>query len=384
MHGKLSTSFTGKIAALLVILLAVVLTSSGCVEGLRPLGWSGGMISEDTLFIGSQEGRVVAINTVDESRQWSEPMISEKQGGLSCIPQFGGSCTSSAASGVAIYGTPAVSGDLVYVGGYNGKMYAFTVSSLEIRWVYPRIDNLQPIIGGAVVDQGKVYFGNADGKVYALDAATGDKQWEFETKDKIWATPAIAGNTLFIGSFDHKLYALDITDGSLKWEFETEGGIASTPLIHEDTVYIGSFDRNLYALNTVNGNLKWKFMGENWFWAKPVVSNNTIYTGCLDSKVYVLNSNNGDKITEFDLGSPVSSSPIMVNNSIIVASQKGVIYALDTGSHELKQISDIEEKVYGPISAHDGIIYIHTQDLTLHRVNAATGVMFTTISLKSK
>jgi len=374
---------SGKILLLLVILLMVGLTSLGCVRGLQPIGWSGGTVSGGTLFVGSKEGRLVAVNIADESRQWSESLRAKPTGGFGCAPPGGGGCA-AAPAGVAIYGTPAVSGDLVYIGGYNGKIYAFNSSSLATRWIYPREGNLQPIVGGLVVAQGKVYFSCSDGKVYALDAATGDRQWEFETGDKIWSTPAIDGNTLFIGSFDNKLYALDATDGSQKWAFKTGGAIVSTPLVHDNTVYIGSFDRYLYAVDAIDGSLRWKFMSENWFWAKPVAYNNTVYAGSLDGKVYALDVRNADKVAEFNLESPISSSPVVVNSSIIFATQEGVIYSIDTGSNELKRLADIEAEVYGPLYASEGVVYIHTQDLTLRRVNANTGAILMPISLTSK
>ena len=385
MWFRYNRGLLGKTLFLLVILLMVGLTSLGCVRGLQSVGWSGGAVSGGTLFVGSKEGRLVAVNIADESRQWSEPLkASTPAGGFGCAPAAGGGGCATAPAGVAIYGTPAASGDLVYIGGYNGKIYAFHSSSLATRWVYPREGNLEPIVGGLVVAQGKVYFGCSDGKVYALDAATGDKQWEFETGDKIWSTPAIDGDTLFIGSFDNKLYALSATDGSQRWEFKTGGAIVSTALVQDNTVYIGSFDRYLYAVNAIDGSLRWKFMGENWFWTKPIAYDNTVYAGCLDGKVYALQASSGGKVAEFTLESPVSSSPVMVDSSIIFASQKGVIYSLDTGSSELKRLIDIEEAVYGPLCASEGVVYIHTQNLTLHRVNANTGAILTPISLKSK
>ncbi len=375
---------TGRLLILVVMLLVIGLTGFGCVQGLQSTGWSGGVVSDGTLFVGSKEGRLVAVNTADESRQWSEALKdTKKSGGFGCAPSFGGGC-GTGSSGVAIYGTPVVSGDLVYIGGYNGKIYAFTSSSLSTRWVYPREDNLEPLVGGLAVAQGRVYFGASDGKIYALDAATGDLLWDFETGDKIWGAPVISDDILYIGSFDKKLYALSTADGSKKWEFATTGAIISTPLVHDGTVYIGSFDRHMYAVNAADGSMKWEFMGENWFWAKPAVYGNTIYTACLDNKVYALRADTGNKVTEFEMGSPVSSSPVVVDSSIIFASRDGVVYSVDAGSNELKQLTDIEEDVYGPLCLSEGIVYIHTQDLTIHRINADTGAVLRPISLESK
>ena len=238
MYIKRSKRLTVKIWLLLVMLVMVGLVSAGCVKGLQPIGWSGGAISDGTLFVGSKEGRLVAVNLVDEGRQWAEPLkaASQASGLFGCAPVTAGGC-GAGASGVAIYGTPAVSEDLVYISGYNGKVYAYNASSLEMRWVYPREGNLEPIVGGVVVANDKVYFGCSDGTVYTLDAATGDKLREFETGDKIWGTPAIADDTLYIGSFDKKLYALDINTGKEKWSqpFETEGSVIATPLVYQDT-----------------------------------------------------------------------------------------------------------------------------------------------------
>ncbi|MFC2065504.1 PQQ-binding-like beta-propeller repeat protein [Chloroflexota bacterium] len=384
MYFKRGKRLKAKILILLVILIMVGLTSAGCIKGLQPIGWSGGEVSDGTLFVGSKEGKLVAINLADDSRQWSEPLKSSAPtGGFGCLPAGGEGC-SAAPSGVAIYGTPAVSGDLVYIGGYNGKIYAYNASSLVARWVYPREGNLKPIVGGLLVAQGKVYFGGSDGKVYALDAATGDKLWEFDTGDKIWSAPAVEGDTLFVGSYDNKLYALNAADGSKEWEFEAEGAMASSPLVHDNTVFIGSFDRHLYAFNADDGTIRWKFMGENWFWAKPAIYNNTVYAACLDGKVYALKADSGGKITEFDLGSPVSSSPAVVDSSLVFASREGMVYSIDTGSNKLKRLADIESDIYGPLYASEGIVYAHTQDLTLHRINADTGAKLMSISLKSK
>jgi len=358
----------GKILLLLVILLVGGLTIFGCTgTRAQPKGWSGGTIADGTLLLGSMEGKIVALDTSTGNSLWEVQLKASSQAsrGFSCAP---GSTT------VAIYGTPIVEGDLVYVGGYNGKIYAINLNKGVERWVYPREDYLQPIIGGVVVSQGKVYYGGSDGKVYALDAATGDREWEFQTGDKIWSTPAIGSDTLYVSSFDKKLYALSATDGSKKWEFQTEGAIASTPLVYNDTVYIGSFDRYLYAIDANDGSLKWKFMANNWFWARPVVYNNVIYAGCLDGNVYVLDAGSGNEFVDaIELGSPISSSPVLVDSSIIVASEEGKVYSIDTGDNQKNELKDLEEKIYAPLGDSEGTVYIHTEKDALYALELKTG-----------
>jgi len=386
MKGKKRISL---LVLLLVVILAIGLVTIGCVSGLTPIGWSGGTVSSGTLFVGSNEGRLVAINLADGSRLWSDQLKAVSQPGLfGCSPAMGGGGCGAASAGMAIYGTPVVSGELAYMAGYNGKIFACNTNNLATRWVYPRDSYLPPIVGGLVVDRGKVFFGCSSGKIdnkevngpiFALDAVTGDKLWEIATGEKIWGTPAIDGDTLYIGSFDKKLYALNTADGSKKWEFVTEGAIISTPLVHNGTIFIGSFDRNLYAVNAIDGKLKWKFMGENWFWAEPAVFNDTIYAGCLDGNIYVLKAGSGEKVKSFEVKSPVSSQPVMVGSSIIFATRQGEIFKVDTSNNEIKLLTGLEKvlkhdvTVDGPLTAYEGIVYVHTQDGALQRIDAVKG-----------
>jgi outer membrane protein assembly factor BamB len=350
-----------KVWLLLVVLLIVGVTVSGCYGRAQTVGWSGVIIADDTLFITSVDGNLIALNTSDGGSRWKEPL---------------------GTSNVAVYGTPAVAGDLVYVGGYNGKVYSISSSLGTKRQVYPVDANLQPIVSGVVVDGGRVYFGCSDGKVYALNAAELYKEWESPTGGKIWSTPVIDGETIYVGSFDKKLYALNATDGSKKWEFETGGAIVATPLVYNNTVYVGAFDRHLYAVDATSGSLRWRSEVEagKWYWAKPVAYNNVIYAPNLDGKVYILDANSGREVVgAVDLESPISSSPVVVDGRVIIASQEGGVYSLDASNNQVSLLRNVGdgEKIYAPLCASNGVIYVHTRNSkedTLYALNAQTGV----------
>ena len=380
---------TGKILFLAVLLLAVGIVSFSCVEGLTAIGWSGGAVSDNTLFIGNKQGRLVAINLANESRLSTEQLSASGTGGglFGCIPA-GGGCAGG--SGVAIYGTPTFTDELVFIAGYNGRIYAYNKDNLATRWVYPREGFMEPIVGGAVFSDGGVYFGGTDGFVYALDAETGDFRWAFSTgddngkRDKIWATPSVVDGTVYIGSTNKKVYAVNATDGTRKWDYLTEGAVTATPLVMDGTVYVGSHDRYLYALNAADGVLKWKFKGENWFWAKPVLYEGKIYAGCLDGKVYILDAASGNKLNEFNLEGPLAADPVIYENNVIFCTREGTVYSINTVQNSSRQLAVLDEgdvKVNGPLTISDGIVYIHAQDMVLRRVNADTGAILGTISL---
>lgn len=380
-----------RLLPLSILLLGVLVFSSCTAGGSVPRGWSSGTIADGTLFIGSMEGKVVALKASDGSRIWEASL--ETQGSTT-----GGFGCASAPIMVPIYGSPAVAGDLVYVGGYDGIVYAFSSNNGALRWVYPRRDHLDPIVGEPVVAQNRVYFGSSGGKIYALDAETGNLVWEFKTGGKIWSTPAIDGSTLFIGSFDKKLYAIDTTTGKEKWEkpFETEGAIVSTPLVYNNKVYIGSFDQHFYAVDATDGQQIWKFPSdngtkdkpENWFWARPVIYDNTIYAPNLDGKVYVLNAETGGEVVDaIDLGGLISSSPVVTGTLLIVATEDGAVYAFDTNTKQEKWKNDAleieKQKIYASLTTEQGVVYVHTSKGELHALNVESGAKLWSLSLKS-
>ena len=61
----------------------------------------------------------------------------------------------------------------------------------------------------AIGSDGTVYVGAFDGKLYAINGQTGDKLWEFETGSGVFSSPAIGPDgTVYVGSYDKKLYAI--------------------------------------------------------------------------------------------------------------------------------------------------------------------------------
>lgn len=369
----------GKISLLLILLL-VGLAAIGCT-GIRgsPEGGSGAAVADGTIFVAPSleqssgfscssavvDGKLVAVNAESGVQRWEVTL-----GGTATSGGFG--CSSSTTP-VAVYGSPALYEDLVYVAGYNGKVYAINADSGALRWVYPREGNIDSIVSGLVVAEDRLYFGCSDGKVYALDAATGDFQWDFATEEKIWSTPAYDSGTLYVGSFDKKLYALDAADGTQKWQFEADGAFASTPLVYDNTVYVGTIDRYFYAIDAADGSEKWHFQAEKWFWTKALAFGDTIYVGCFDNKFYAFDASSGQKIAEFDLESPIRSWPVLAGDRIIVATEAGRLYAV-TADNQLALFADLAETVYAPLALSEGVLYVYTQEQNLHALNVDSGV----------
>lgn len=377
-----------RVLPLLALMLAGILVISGCAAGGRGIaqGWAGGAVAGDVIFVGSMAGKIVALDSTN-GRILGEPVKLVAQtagGGFGCLP------TGSAA--VAVYGSPVFSDDLVFIGGYDGKVRAFLFEENRLRadprWISRQGDITGSIIGGLTVAGGRVYFGDSSGRAYALDAVDGHKLWHADIGGKVWSTPAVSDGTVFVGSFDRKLYALDGTDGSEKWAFTTEGTIVATPAVSGGMVYIASFDRHVYAVDAATGEQVWRFPQTDddplaptgWFWASPVVHDGAVYAPNLDGRVYVIDAYTGIRISDFDLEGPVSSDPVLVDDRIVVATtstnrskQESRLYSLDTADRQQTLVQDLGESVHAPLFTDGNTVYVHTMKDSLFAVDPRTG-----------
>jgi len=347
---------------LVVVVLAVVLGISGCISGITSVGWGGGAISGNTLYVGAN-GRLEAIDLVSLNTTFSQQVRAAAATSiLSCA-------CGTASAPVAIYGNPVIVNDLAYFAGYDGKIYYTYANSVNgsLRVFFPGEGAAQPkpFVGSPVYNNGALYIADSAGVVYALDAVTGGLKWSVapegkKKNQKIWATPAVDGGTLYIGSFDKKLYALNTSDGSKKWEFATEGAIMAAPLVSNGTLYFGSLDRNFYAVNAADGVEKWHISAKNWFWTQPVIVNGVMYIGALDSNVYLVNPATGAVTNTIKLDGSLASQPVVSGNNVVfVTMTGGHVWKIDTATQQSNMLVKLDYNVDGPIAGSNGFIYVH-------------------------
>ena len=374
---------------IVIALLPLILVS--CISGSAQLakGWSGTAVHDGIIYVGTLDGRVSAINSSTQNLEWSYPVtpVNTPSGGLSC---------GQTSVPTAIYGTPIVDDDLVYIGTYSGQVLALNMLARSQNLTFPQqrygewewdcpINNAKgnAIVADLLVREEAIYVSSSNGRVYSLDKEFGDLNWESkvldETHRKLWTSPVISGDNLYVSTFDGHIYALSAETGErLDWSFESEAGFASSPVIYEDTISVGSFDRYLYAVRIGSDEPTWKFPQEepagNWFWASPVVNEGIVYAGCLDGRIYAIEAETGQELWEFDAGNPIVSSPVLMDNLLIVTDESGTIYIFDLDAEiqdevvPLKTIS-IGSDVRSSFCAQEGLVYIRGEDNQLYVVD---------------
>ena len=255
------------------------------------------------------------------------------------------------------------------------------VRNVEQRWVVETGDEVwsSPSVVG-----GTVYVGSFDGSVYALDAADGTEQWAFETGEPIASSPVVADGTVYIGSNDNTVYALDAADGAEQWTFETGGSVQSSPAVVDGTVYIGSWDSNVYALDAVDGTEQWAFEIEGGadISSSAAVMDGTVYVGGGGSgNVYALDAGDGVEQWRWETGT-VYSSPAVVNDTVFIGSYDGTVYALDASVGPDAELNPFRERwnietndeVWSSPAVVDGTVYVGSKD---NGIYAFTGVTST-------
>jgi outer membrane protein assembly factor BamB len=62
-----------------------------------------------------------------------------------------------------------------------------------------------------------VLIGSYDGRFYAFDAATGRERWSFRANAAISGAATVVDGVVYFSTFAHRTYALDAKSGRLVW-----------------------------------------------------------------------------------------------------------------------------------------------------------------------
>ena len=259
---------------------------------------------------------------------------------------------------------PVVHDGVMYIGSFDGAVYAFDVTTGQQKWRYqtgegltsgPEItivdskrpeDQLAAALNAAekkqpgkrevdatpVVSNGVVYIGSRDHCFYALDATSGKVKWRTELGHPVGGEAVVSGEVLVVlghgvgsGLTPNVLFVLDSRDGRIKWSTDgTES--ASSPAVQESVAYFASEaklvyyswddkEKRLFSLNAVDlgtGQPHWKIQLDGQRPNSPVLSMGTLYVtafeeGGLESgptgvRVYAVDPHTGEVLWDFEGG----------------------------------------------------------------------------------
>lgn len=284
------------------------------------------------------------------------------------------------------FSSPTVAGGMAYIGGVDGRLYAFDAAGTTNCSGSPT--TCAPLwtatTGGGIesspaVANGVVYISSDDGKLYAFGAGgttncTGSPKtcaplWTAPMTAGAVSSPAVANGVVYVTS--DKLYAFDAAgttncSGSPKicsalWTTATgvpDSNLAtgSSPALANGVVYAGAIDGKLYAFdaagtrNCVGTTTKTCFplwlglAGINELPSSPAVANGVVYISSDDGRLYAFDATGGDAACTGSrtggsrvcyplwwgtTGNEVRSSPAVADGIVYVGSLDGKLYAFD-------------------------------------------------------
>ncbi len=240
--------------------------------------------------------------------------------------------------------TAVIVGEIVYVGGLDGNLYAVELSSGHQRWVFSTHSTFKASPG---VYQGRAFIGDTDGRFYCVDAALGKEMWHFDTDGEIDSSPNFCGNSVIFGSRDYNVYCLDIDTGKPAWTFETGYEVRSFCSLFDDRCYVG---------------------------------------GC-DQKLHVLDVKTGKQINEVELVSPTGSAPAILGGIIYLGTESGERYAIDAKSLKIfwrrRADKNVSEDISSPAVTAEAVIF-GSRDKLVHALDTKTGGPLWTFTTKGR
>jgi len=150
------------------------------------------LVANGMVYVGSEDWKIYALDASSGALVWSFT------------------------TGGVVDSSPALSGSDLYIGSCDGHVYDLNAATGTQIWNYstsyppngsPTGTTTNSVESSPAVVGNVVYVGNDGYYVYALDATTGAKIWSYATQGSVISSPAFSGEVVYVGSNDDKLYA---------------------------------------------------------------------------------------------------------------------------------------------------------------------------------
>ena len=279
------------------------------------------------------------------------------------------------------FGSSPVVAGMLYVGSYDGSLYALDAETGTVRWKYSTENRID--FAPAVVDW-VVYFGSRDGYFYALDARTGALLWKFASGISI-SPPVVADGLVYVGADPGNLYALQADSGDVVWSLPH---FADSPAaVADGVVYVVGNNSYIYALNATSGAVVWKTYISQPSVTGLAVRNNILYilnNGQDRKYLEALAADTGAFIWTYDLMSPsLGRSPAVDDQSVYVDDGPLGTLALNAKTGALRWTFANKKSINLPPALADDVVYVGSGEGDLYSLDTRTGALLWSHSTQS-
>ena len=268
---------------------------------------SSAVIGDGRAFIGSDDGKIHALNFASGQEEWT----------------FN--------AGSAVQAPPLLSGNALYVGTVEGIFYALDAGDGRLLWKFTTEGKILASANTVPGQDGppRILVGSYDFKLYCLDATNGKPVWTYETGNYINGSCAVADGQTVFGGCDAMLHVLSLADGaqdqgnrrrrlhrglgraggrprlfrplrkriSLRGHQRGQSGLALSRFgfslswrrrrSRRTASFLAAMTRPCIASNRADGTSVWKFATRGKIESSPVVAGGKVVFGSDDGNVYM-------------------------------------------------------------------------------------------------
>jgi outer membrane protein assembly factor BamB len=244
-----------------------------------------------SVYVGDLSGTFWSVNAATGKKEWSfnaqsaihagantdgaNLLFGTDTGLIVCLDRAGTKRWTAQADG-RINAPPAIRNGLAAFSSCDSHLRALKLADGH-EVFNTDLQNLAP--GSACASDTAYFVGTDQGHLLAVAQADGTVLWHFDKiadNAMVFASPALADDTLVIAARNNNVYALRASDGTLKWFLATGADVDASPVISAGRVYVPSKDRRLYVLDLASGKTLWTFEA-----ARPVAAPVAIGRGVL-------------------------------------------------------------------------------------------------------
>lgn len=252
-------------------------------------------VNDGTVYITDDSGRFYMLSTDDgteieriefDGRCLSGPAITD---GKAFVATFGPTDPDAYPEGAEDWvftggdAAKEIQSDLVAMDG-SGTIQKTDTQTGDIEW---SVDLPDFVTVTPTVADGTIYVGCWDGYLYAIDAADGSQEWRYELGTPVTGDASVADETVYIGDWDATLHAIS-TAGDEEWILPSDvddARITTKPTIADGVVYV-NINRGIIAADS-DGRQLWEFQGRRrWFdESSPAVVDGSLFVcGSVDRR----------------------------------------------------------------------------------------------------
>jgi serine/threonine protein kinase/outer membrane protein assembly factor BamB len=247
---------------------------------------------------------------------------------------------------------------------------AEALAEKRLDWTLKTGDEIR---GGAGFSGGTIYIGSYDGNLYALDQSDGNVRWRFRTQAGVMTKPVTQAEMVIFGSEDKTVYSVSRSSGRAIWTFRTDAAVRSSPLVDEKACIIGSDDGFLYRIDRSRGVVTWRYKTWGPVRSSPYGAGDHVLFGSDDGYLYNVHRDTGNLVWRYQIGAPVMSSPTVADGVVVVGASDGAIRGFNLADGKILWTQETRKTVLASPIIGDGIAYVGSADGHMYAVEIGTG-----------